>query len=361
LNMAKSSTPPHRQDATDKTLRVVAAGLCCAVGYTAQAASCALRAGMDHFQESEFITQNGQPVRVARLPDSENWGSERLAQWMAHALNDCLNHAGALQDAQLMTLWLTAEASRPGIEQRHAHEAATLSKRLFPVPLSPASEVLRAGRAGLGPVLGRAHGLLAQGACKQVLVLGADSYLQAETINHYLQAERLLVPGNRDGFIPGEAAAAVLLELAEPDAPGLHILGWGQGDEPGRPDGSVPTRATGLSTALRNAFEQAGIDCNDLAFRLSDQNGEGFFAGEAANAFTRVAVDGGTTPMVHTTADCVGEVGAATGPLMLAWLHHLLQQPDRPGDCGVIHLANDDGLRSAVVVQVNSTDNHTTN
>ena len=74
-----------------------------------------------------------------------------------------------------------------------------------------------------------------------------------------------------------------------------------------------------------------------------------------------MAVDGGTTPMVHTTADCVGEVGAATGPLMLAWLHHLLKQPDRLGDCGVIHLANDEGLRSAVVVQVNSTDDNTTN
>ena len=353
MSMAKSLNSPQMQDATDKTLRVVSAGLCCAVGYTAQAASCALRAGMDHFQESEFITSNGEPVRVARLPDLDTWGSERLAQWMAHAVNDCLNHAGPLQDPQLMAVLLTAETSRPGVEQRHAYEAAAMSNRLFSVPLNPKSEVLRAGRAGLAAVLDRAHELLSQGACKQVLLLGADSYLQAETINHYLQADRLLVPGNRDGFIPGEAAAAVLLELAHAEAPGTHILGWGQGDEPGRPDGSVPTRATGLSTALRNAFEQAGIDCNDLAFRLSDQNGEGFFAGEAANAFTRVAVDGGTTPMVHTTADCVGEVGAATGPLMLAWLHHLLKQPDRLGDCGVIHLANDEGLRSAVVVQVN--------
>jgi 3-oxoacyl-[acyl-carrier-protein] synthase I len=184
-----------------------------------------------------------------------------------------------------------------------------------------------------------------------VLLVSADSYLNAQTINHYLQADRLLVPGNRDGFIPGEAAAAILLERSEPNMPGLHILGWGQGNEPGRPDGSVPSRAQGLSQALRAAFKQADITCNDLYFRVSDQNGEGFFAGEAANAITRVAEEGGTVPMVLTTADGVGEVGAATGPLMLAWLHHLLPREDGPGDCGVIHLANDDGLRSAVVVR----------
>ncbi len=338
-------------DTERPTLRVVAAGMCCSVGYTAQAASCALRAGMDHFQESEFVTAGGHPVRVARLPETEEtWGAQRLGQWMAHAARDCLSQAGTLKDEHLLTIMLAAERGRAGVEQGQAGEAAAMSN-LFTVPMDARSQVLCAGRAGLAPVLRRAYELMALGVCRQVLVLGADSYLQAQTINYYLQAERLLVPGNRDGFIPGEAAAAVLLELANVQTPGLHIVGWGQGDEPGRPDGSVPTRAQGLSQAIRSALDQAGITCNDLAFRLSDQNGEGFFAGEAANAITRIAQDGGTVPMVHTTADCVGEVGAATGPLMLAWLHHLLPRPDSPGDCGLIHLANDQGLRSAVVVQ----------
>jgi 3-oxoacyl-[acyl-carrier-protein] synthase-1 len=251
----------------------------------------------------------------------------------------------------MLLIALTGETSRPGVAQHHAHEALDAARPHFQTSMSPQSLVLRAGRAGLSAVLDKAHELLSRGAVRQVMVLGADSFLLETTIDHYLDAERLLVSGNRDGFIPAEAAAAVLLELAQPDTPGLHIMGWGQGDEPGRPDGSVPSRATGLSTALRAAFDRADITCNDLAFRLSDQNGEGFFANEAANAFVRVGLEGGTTPMVHTTADCTGEIGAATGPLMLAWLHHLLSHPDRPGECGVIHLANDEGLRSAVVVE----------
>ncbi|MBC7617891.1 MAG: hypothetical protein H7293_02675 [Candidatus Saccharibacteria bacterium] len=354
--MVNPTTIPQTIGVTDKTLRIVAAGLCCAVGYTAQAASCALRAGMDHFQESEFITENGDPVRVARLPDTETWGAQRQSRWMVHAVNDCLSQATQRQsatkiDGPLTVLLLSAEPSRPGVEERSAIEAALMGSNLLKLPLSNHSKVWHSGRAGLSAVLQGAHDLLIKGTCQQVMLLGFDSYLNAQTINHYLQAERLLVPGNRDGFIPGEAAAAVLLELATPEAGGVYITGWGEAMEAGRPDGSVPSRAQGLSQALRTAFRQADITCNDLDWRMSDQNGEGFFAGEAANAVTRVAENGGTVPMVYTTADCVGEVGAATGPLMLAWLNQLLHREDGPGDCGVIHLANDEGLRSAVVVQ----------
>lgn len=338
-------------DETRFHLRIKAAGLCSSVGYTARASACALRAGMDHFQESDFQTQDGHPVRVARLPDEELWGAQRLSRWMAYAMQDCLEQAGPLRDSALTMLVLCAQATRPGAQERQAVEALLMGNQILGIPIHPQSLVGHNGRAGLAGVLQLAKSFLVQGKCRQVMLLGADSLLNGETVNHYLHQERLLVPGNSDGFIPGEAAAAVLLELAPVDAPGLHLLGWGEAHEEGRPDGSVPTRAKGLSAAIRAAFEQADRNCSDLWWRLSDQNGESFFAGEAANAITRIAESGGTIPMVISTADCLGEVGAATGPVMLAWLAHLLHRPDGPGHCGMLHLANDDGLRSAVVVQ----------
>ena len=90
---------------------------------------------------------------------------------------------------------------------------------------------------------------------------------------------------------------------------------------------------------------------NDMSFRVSDQNGEAFFAKEAANAITRCAEDAGTIPAVLSTADCTGEIGAATGVLMLAWLAEYLQHDDSPGSQGLIHLASDEGQRTALVVQ----------
>ena len=106
-----------------------------------------------------------------------------------------------------------------------------------------------------------------------------------------------------------------------------------------------------MTAALRAAMTQAGITCNDLQFAVSDQKGEAFWAIDAANAFTRVASDGGTVPDPLTLADCVGEIGSAFGSLALAWLHQYLPHPDNPGQCGVIHMAEDTGARCAVVVE----------
>jgi 3-oxoacyl-[acyl-carrier-protein] synthase-1 len=143
-------------------------------------------------------------------------------------------------------------------------------------------------------------------------------------------------------------------ETGAPDA--LLISGAGQGHEPGRPDGSKPSRAEGLAQAMRDALDQAKLDLGAVEFRVSDQNGESFFAREAANAFTRVLPEGADRQATLTLADKIGEVGAAMGPAMLAWLYALRPQPAKrlpihPGAAGILHLANDEGLRAAVVVR----------
>ena len=112
------------------------------------------------------------------------------------------------------------------------------------------------------------------------------------------------------------------------------------GYEPGRPDGSVPSRAQGLTQAVRNACEQAGVEPGALQFRLSDQNGEQFFSREASNAFTRVLAGEGKLPLM-TLADKIGEVGAAAGVSMLAWLQRDMTHGSfNRGSLGLLHLAN---------------------
>lgn len=334
-----------------QSLRVSASGICCAVGYTAEASACALRAGLDHFQESTFVAEDGSPVRIARLPEADIWGAPRLARWAARAIEACVASIAATERHSIPILLLTASLSRPMSEERAQFETARAAQAALDRTFPPHSRIIPGDRAALGTGLALARQLLDQEQLPGVLVVGLDSYLNAASINHYLSEERLLVPGNRDGFIPGEAAAAVLLERSRPDTSGLHVIGIGQGQESGRPDGSVPSRAQGLSHAIRAAVADAGADAADLDFRLSDQNGEGFFAREAANALTRVAVPGGHKLPTLTTADCTGEIGAATGPLMLAWLHRLLAHANAPGRCGLIHLASDEGARCALIVR----------
>ena len=211
--------------------------------------------------------------------------------------------------------------------------------------------VIASGRAGLGGGLQQALHLLADHAVEQVLLIGVDSYLNAADMNVMLRNERLLVKGNSNGFLPGEAAAALLLTLATPDERGVFIEGIGHADEAGRPDGSVPSRAIGLTEAIRAACGQARVTPAELNFRISDQNGEQFFARESANAMTRIMF--GAHQLAHLTlADKIGEVGAATGVAMLAWLSHEMPHIDHsPGNLGVLHLANDGGQRCAVVIR----------
>ncbi|MCL1917966.1 MAG: hypothetical protein FWG14_06575, partial [Peptococcaceae bacterium] len=81
-------------------LRIVTSGICCAVGYNAPAASCALRAGLDNFSESDFKDRTGEPILAAALMDEARlWGSARLAQWARFAIDEALEPLDATPHA----------------------------------------------------------------------------------------------------------------------------------------------------------------------------------------------------------------------------------------------------------------------
>ena len=359
MNLAQAT--PDAPQKIPPNMTIASAGLCCSLGYHLDAAVCALRANMDHFQESEFISQTSDPIRVASLPD-QLFGEERLQRWVEYAVRDCaqrMTDARSLFDVtRTAVIVLGSDHSRPhadgqtvaNIVWRAMTQLCSDVADNTPYSTKPGILVVSQGRAGLGQALLNAAQLLVKGQAEQVLLIGVDSYLNAADINTYLQAERLFVSGNTDGFLPGEAAAALLLRIAPTGAAGLSIKGVGLANEPGQPDGSVPSLAQGLTQAIRTACEQANIAPTDLDFRISDQNGEQFFAKEAANAITRVMFGG--HKLTHLTlADKIGEVGAASGPAMLAWLTRDMADANySPGNSGLIHLASDHGARCAVVI-----------
>lgn len=332
-----------------RSVRIAAAGACCSLGYNLDAISCALRAGYDGFQESKYAFDGAEPVRVACLPDTEIWGAERLANWLIYALGNCMDGVPTLELESVPLFLLTLESERPHGAEHLQFETAIKAQQSLELTFHPDSRIVAGGKAGLGIALEQIADLFAKGGTRALLI-GVDSLISGQSIKHYLREKRLLMPGNGYGFVPGEGAAALLLEACSPAAPGVHIAGFGRGQAIGRPDGSVPSRGRGLTQAMRAALSQAGHTTEALQFRLSDQNGEAFFAREASHALTRVSVPGSASPKTLTTADCTGEIGAATGPLMLAWLTRLMPREDGPGHCGLIHLANDNGERSAVVV-----------
>ncbi len=361
-------------------LEVRSAGLCCAVGYSLAPAVAAIRANMDHFRESSFAAADGEPIKAAYLPNEDTWGAQRLALWLAAAIRDCLQRdalsraptAAAVEPSRCAMLVLIGEAERTDIASWR-HDPASGLRPLIGEALAilgygdrslhAQSRVLALGPAGLSAALLLADRLLREEqTLDTVLLVGVDSLLTSRLINHHLGHQRILLTGNSNGFLPGEAAAALLLQRANPGTPGLRLLAAAHDIEPAHWDpasqaegqpGAQPNRAQGLSNAIHQACQHAGLAPSELAFRVSDQNGEVWRSREGANAITRVCQGATHTPEHHTLADKLGDIGASSGPAALAYLHQLMADASgrhSPGSCGVVHLSNDLHLRAAVVV-----------
>jgi 3-oxoacyl-[acyl-carrier-protein] synthase-1 len=286
---------------------------------------------------------------------------------MAFAIRDCLDRAGfdesvpisAFDPSLCAVLVLAPDLETLRLQERDVPELLGSVMTQLGMEFSPFSQVLPLGRAGLAGALEQASALTRMHQVKQVLLVAADSLLESGLIEQLTEDERLMYAGQREGFIPAEAAAAVLLcalPSPEPQLAGRIVLqGWGQATEAARWNNETPNRAVGLTQAMRAALERAKLAPQDLDFRVSDQNGEVFYTREAANAFTRLMASPEAAKRnleLLTLADKLGELGCAMGVTALSVLHYALPHPlFSPGRCGLVHLSQDDGLRCAVVVQ----------
>jgi len=343
-----------------KPMSISGAGVCCSIGMNLAAADCALRAGIDQFQQGNFYDLQNEPLRISQLNGDTSQGVTRLAKWCALAIEESIHNAFLQstvvppEHSSIPLLLLAAERERPHSNDNRYKEIFDGIQQQLGHCFHEHSRIIPAGRAGIGLALQLAQQWLATGAIQHVIIAGADSYLDNYTINFYLGKERLRTSTNSDGFIPGEAAAAILLRLSETDdSQQLTIRGLGLATEQGSLEGTTPNRAQALSQAFTDAIAQAGIATAQYQSRFSDQNGESYFAREAAHALTRLGTSGLPKLETYTIADCVGEVGAATAPLMLAWASRLLTKQKKVAHASILHLANDDGLRTAITIATN--------
>lgn len=183
-----------------------------------------------------------------------------------------------------------------------------------------------------------------------VIIAGVDSFLDAASIEHFLAQERIRCSINPDGFIPGEAGAAIALTPRQSNEHAIWIEGVGTAHERASPSNDdTPLRATGLTDALRNAIQSANWSTDDLLFQASAIGGEQWYFKEAALAMDRAM----TRKVAHfphrVVAQSVGEIGAAFGPLILSWIGTEMA-PDDLGTRGLLHLANDNGQRAALAI-----------
>ena len=129
------------------------------------------------------------------------------------------------------------------------------------------------------------------------------------------------------------------------------MRGLGFAREPAPLDLGRPLRADGLVQAIRAALGDAEVRLGDCDHRIGDMNGEQYRFKEAALAITRVLRERKVLFSLWHPADCIGEVGAATLPAMLAMLYFGALKDYLPGPLFLGHVGNDDDKRAAFVTQ----------
>ena len=171
--------------------------------------------------------------------------------------------------------------------------------------------------------------------------------------------ESLLVHGESDGVIPGEAAACLL--LARPEArrggKGSQVLatirGIGFGEERSLRSNDIPLRADGLTAAAKAALGEAGLAMHDMDFRLSDAAGDSYAFKEQSLVVTRLLRKNKESFPLWLSADSLGDVGAAAGLCGLATAIAAFRRGYAPGPRAIAFASSESGARAALVLEKN--------
>lgn len=329
-----------------RPIALEASGLVTSVGLNTATTCAALRCRLNHFDEMGIDDLAGEPLIGAAVAWPETLrGVRKLARMAASAVVQALTACSAPL-ATIPVILCVAETGRAGrMEDLDAQLFESLARE-FGHALHADSGILPAGQLGLAFALNHARDLIYAKNHRQVLVVAADTLLNRSTVLEHLEAGRLLATDCASGFIPGEAAAALLLMRPDPQQDlQLLVQGLGAARETVLPGSDQPFRADAMSAAITAALAESGIHPPQCELIVADVSGEQYFFEELVLAQQRTGLAG----PVWLPAECLGETGSAAGCIGLAWLLEAAGKGYVPGQPVLLLARNDAGQRAAVV------------
>lgn len=337
---------------------ITSTGMACAVGLRAAPACAAIRAGIARLGELSYVDNQAQPIIGAAVPGFEPGlrQRDRLVELLSLALSDCLQTEASrwVDWKQVPLLVGLAEPERPG---RGAHLDATIIRQVehkLGVQFHPLlSHTIPEGHTAGFRALQAAGEILLTPSIPACLVCGVDSYLNARTLLWLEKQSRLKTLDNSDGIIPGEAAAAVLVERNSRSSTGaaVKVTGLGFGYEQAGILSEDPMVGLGLAAAFRAALAKAGVQIHEISFRIADVSGESYGFKEQAVALSRLLrVRREEFPIWHCV-ESIGDTGAAAGICEVILAFHAFLRQYAPGDLVLCSTSSVPGHRAALVLQ----------
>lgn len=351
-----------------KEVALVHTGLTSALGLSAPQMAAAVRAGLSGYRGSSILDAREERIAMALVPEADlpplssqldqlglTGRAMRLLRLITLALPECM---GAEPHPERIPLLLAVPDTHPGLPTPFRVNGADFLNHLavqsglaFDIQHS---RIFPQGRAGGLVALHDALARLRSGAAERVVVGGVDTHLDMMLLAKLDEERRLRADGNYDGFTPGEGAAFLLLMPRETALrEGREILAVVDAaafaEEPGHRYADAPYRGEGLDTAFRQAFAAASSSTGPVRTVYAGFNGEHFPSKEWGVAHIRHRARFADDVRIEHPADCLGDVGAAFGPMMMALAAVGMQRGYRQSPC-MVWCSSDKAERAAVLL-----------
>ena len=345
---------------TQRRFVVVATGARTPVGLRAPTSAAAVRAGIcRHAFHPTMLDRTGDPLRFAlddRL-EPELHGTPRAEALAVSALRECFEPLAALGPIPL-SLWMGFPEERPGWSRNDTEVVMRALGR----------ELLRYAKPQdvMSVPLGHAAGLVAlelalreldAGHTRACVVGGVESYLHPATLDWLGQSGRLATAANRGGFVPGEGAGCLLI-TTEATArawrlPALaSIRGVSTVYEPNATDSDRVCTGEALTAAIASATRGLQLPQEKIATTYCDINGERRRSEEFFYVPLRLSAPFIDANHYEAPAAAWGDVGAASGPLLLLLAVASGQRGYARGPHVLAWASSDGGTRAAATLHL---------
>ena len=342
-------------------IHIVGMGASTPIGQSVWASVAAARAGICGFSEHPFMIDTaGEPMCVARAP----WlgvdvdGSDRFCELLFPAMDEALK---ALlekfpQPAFSIGHCLALPPPRPGQPQDLGKRVLEAVNRRYANLISK-SLLFPVGHAGGYLALDTAMKGIWHHSIDAWVVSGVDSYMAPETLEWVETSDQLHGAGpfnNAWGFIPGEAAGAIVVTTAT-HARRFRLDSFGEvlNIGLGRETKLIKTDAVCIGEGLTNAFRSA-LGPLPMALKVHnvfcDLNGETYRADEYGFAALRSKERFLDASDFVAPADCWGDVGAASAPLHLTMGLICHRKRYGKGPVSMAWASSESGERGAAVI-----------
>lgn len=337
-------------------------GAITSVGWDAKVNYYAVRAGVTNYKSADYFTRQRERMSMALVPDGAlpplhdeldvrgklSFRDRRILGMCHLAATEAMGNFAGKQPIPLIFAGPANDFQLPGSFSSHFIQYLILQSGL-PIDHA-ASRLIGTGRTGVLEALALALRYLYESDFDEVLIGGGDSYQNSELLAALDKADRILAPGVMNGFAPGEGAGFVLLTRSPAKAlrtqthiPGLFTPGLAH--EPGHLFSNEPYRGDGLAQAFTQALAYSNNHdpINDI---YSSMNGEHYWAKEYGVAMTRNREHFTEKCVHHHPADCYGDLGAATGAVLISHAVQAMLNSRTPAT-SLIYCSSDQAYRAA--------------